>query len=58
MTAKVCVDYSQQLDLWSWEVTVNNNSAYGFEQTYENALDHARDQLEDMLEDMLEGDAE
>lgn len=56
MIAKVRVDYSQPLDLWSWEVTVNDNSAYGFEQAYESALGHAKDQLADMLEDMLEGE--
>ena len=50
MIVTVRIDYFEILDHWSWEVTVNNHSAYSVEQTYEDALDHVRDQLEDMLE--------
>lgn len=50
MKVSIRIEYFELLDHWSWEVTVNNNSAYSVEQTYEGALDRVRDQLEDMLE--------
>ena len=50
MIATVRIDYFEMLDHWSWEVTVNNHSAYSVEQTYRDALNRVRDQLEDMLE--------
>lgn len=50
MTATVRIEYSEVLDHWSWKVTVNGNSAYGFESDHDNAFAAAEFALEDMLE--------
>lgn len=49
MSSTVSMRYNELLDHWSWEVTVNNNSVYGYENSYEQALEAVRDVLEDML---------
>ena len=50
MIATVTMHYSELLDHWSWEVTVDGCSTYSFDTTYEDALDRVRDVLEEMLE--------
>ena len=50
MSASVRIEYFEMLDHWSWEVTVNGNSAYGVESDHDNAFAVAEDALEDMLE--------
>lgn len=50
MSAKVEITYSEMLDHWLWEVTVNGNSVYSVDASYEDALYRVRDTLEDMLE--------
>ena len=49
MKATVRIEYFEMLDHWSWEVTVNGNSAYGVEGDHDNAFAAAEDELEDML---------
>lgn len=51
MTASVRIEYFELLDHWSWEATVNTHSAYGVEQTYEDAIAWAKDELRRMMEE-------
>lgn len=50
MKATVRIEYFEMRDHWSWEVTVNGNSAYGVESDHDNAFAAAEYALEDMLE--------
>lgn len=50
MSVTMNIRYFELLDHWYWEATVNGNSAYGVEGTYEDAIDIAKDWLRDMLE--------
>lgn len=50
MIATICIKYFQMLDNWSWEVTVNAQSAYGVEDDHDDAFAAAEFALEGMLE--------
>lgn len=54
MSSTVSIHYFEPLDHWSWEVTVNNHSVYGYEYSYKQALEAVRDVLEDMLREVDE----
>ena len=54
LRASVRIEYFETLNHWSWEVAVNNSSAYGVEDDHDNAFAAAEFALEDMMIEVVE----